>query len=397
MAHVVVDFLRENSVKELEKFGIYARWSVKNPRKLSLNYDQIEAVDGHALVNACRGLVLRRKDWPVQDPESPGDFEVIAQPFPRFYNYGSGHAPELDWSTATYFEKCDGTLCIVYWDSDLSAFSVATRSVPDADVSNPGGQTFSEMFWNFGFYRRGSVPAVQILDKTVTYLFELVGPGNQIGPVVYNKWDIYLLSRFETATGVELGGVEAPWWSLPTQSSFKLPQDCVSHLSTLPGTATEGFVVRDAQNNRVKIKSRAYLDAMHVMSSANSDVACMRIALSGTLDDVEMFLPKERTDLIRGMSHGAKEFFEGLEHFAGTLKGVSNRKEAAQIVQSNESYSGWIGEILDIWTGRNTAGFNGIVEAHKNRGKGVLLDSFVERVLRSQQKLVLERLARIDP
>lgn len=100
---IVLDFLRENPVSALEQRGIYARWSTQNPRKLSLNYDQIEAKDGNPLTEHCRGLVLRQDhDGPKG---GPGKYSILARPFRRFYNLGQEAAASIDWATARYETK----------------------------------------------------------------------------------------------------------------------------------------------------------------------------------------------------------------------------------------------------------------------------------------------------
>ena len=137
----VVDYLRTNSVASLERLGIYARWSTVHPEKFSLNYDQIEAIDGDPLVEECRGVVLVQES---RERGEPGRYRVIARPFQRFYNLGQGGAAEIDWSTAAFEEKLDGTLCIVYHHGGI--WNVATRSMPDADVPSPT-LTFAERFW----------------------------------------------------------------------------------------------------------------------------------------------------------------------------------------------------------------------------------------------------------
>jgi hypothetical protein len=75
----------------------------------------------------------------------------MALPMGRFFNYGQGAAAAVDLdSTETRFcEKLDGTLCIMYWDRHLGVWSVATRSVPDADLPMDGfgNQTFADLFW----------------------------------------------------------------------------------------------------------------------------------------------------------------------------------------------------------------------------------------------------------
>ena len=360
MEHPVVAHLASNPVSSLEELGIFARWSDKNPRKVSLNYDQIEAKDGHPLVDGCRGLVVRQDhDGPRG---SPGAYSVLARPFTRFYNLGSGHAADIDWSTAAFEEKLDGTLCIVYLDPDLDDFCVATRSVPDADVPNSEGVTFAELFW-----RHSGASDVGGYDAECTYLYELTGPGNQIG-VPYDAWGTTLLARIDNATGVETPG-DAP------RHRFETLAEAQDWLGRQPGHAIEGFIVRDGAGRRVKVKSAQYLAIAKVMTAAGSDVSLTQIVLSGTADDVRGFLPKPRQERIDLVAGAVARWASGVEAFAAALP-PSERKDAALAVKASP-YAAWIGLILDLWLGKHRT-VSAWIEAGKVEGE--ITRSVAERV-----------------
>lgn len=87
--------------------------------KVSLTYDQIEAKEGCEVASDCRGLILQNGTW-----------ERIAVPMSRFYNHGSIHAVDIDWKSAAFEDKLDGSLSIIFNHEDR--WTVATRSVPDA-------------------------------------------------------------------------------------------------------------------------------------------------------------------------------------------------------------------------------------------------------------------------
>ncbi|MDE1867846.1 MAG: 2'-5' RNA ligase, partial [Thaumarchaeota archaeon] len=96
----------------------------------------IEAPKGHPIVEDCRGLIL----------DSENNWNIVALPFKRFYNYAEGHAAKIDWSTARIQEKVDGSLCIVYFYDNK--WHVATRGMPDAGGEVNGHNfTFAELFW----------------------------------------------------------------------------------------------------------------------------------------------------------------------------------------------------------------------------------------------------------
>lgn len=363
--HPVVAHLRDNSVASLEAVGIYARWSTTNPRKLSLNYNQYEAEDGHPLVDRCRGLVLRQD----HDGErgGPGAYTVLAHPFSRFYNLGTAQAAPLDWETATFEEKLDGTLCIVYFDPDLDAWSVATRSVPDADVPTPTGETFAQMFARVA---RG----VLLPDRRLTYCYELTGPGNQI-VIPYDEWRVTLLAAFTAE------GLEAPGHNLAPVCAFTDLDRARAWLAEQPGHLAEGFVVRDAVGRRVKIKSAQYAAIAKATSTASTDGGLLGILLGGSADDVAPLLPAERRDRLETIRSGLRAFTERIEGFAANLP-PSDRKTAAMAVLASP-FARWIGVVLDLWPhgARRLARFSDHIEAERKKTAGVVGGALLDRLL----------------
>lgn len=354
--HPVVQYLSTNPLASLEAIGVYARWSTSNPRKVSVNYDQYNCEDGHPLVNRCRGLVLRQD----HDGErgAAGAYSVIAHPFDRFFNYGTQHAPDLDWSTAVFEEKLDGTLCIVYFDPDLDAWCVATRSVPDADVPDPNGVTFAEHFVRVS---QGITPP----DRSLTYCYELTGPGNQI-VIPYDDWRVTLLAAFDR------DGVERPEFRSAPAVAFENLEAARAWLAEQPGHLAEGFVVRDASGRRVK-----------VMGTANTDAGLLAVLLGGNADDVAPLLPAERRSRLDELGRAYRAFVSGLESYADALW-ASDRKTAALTVQGS-AYARWIGVVLDLWPhgSRRVTRFAEYLEVERKKTGGVLGATVVERILAS--------------
>lgn len=333
--HPIVSFLRGNPVSALEARGIYARWSVVNPAKASLNYDQIEAKDGDELVELCRGLVICQRSG---DRGGPGNYEILARPMRRFYNLGSGAAAKIDFTTARWEEKLDGTLCIVYHDPDLGRLCVATRNVPDADVPNSSGDTFADLFWR---HAGGSVS----VEPGRTRCYELTGPENQI-VVPYNEWRVSLLADIDNATGHERD-LSPEFRVFP----FASPEVARAWLETQPGHTLEGFVVRDASGNRVKVKSSQYLAVSRVMTASGSDVGLVEIVLSGTADDVRFLLPTPRAERMDMFAERIREWAHRIDALAAELRTMTERKAVALRVQASPD-SAWMGVLMSIWSGK---------------------------------------------
>lgn len=357
--HPVIVFLRNNPVSALEAHGVYARWSTVNPRKCSLNYDQIEARDGDELVEHCRGLVVRQLSG---ERGGPGEYEVLARPMRRFYNLGAGSAAHLDWVTARWEEKLDGTLCIVYFDPDIGKDCVATRNVPDADVPNSNGDTFADMFWRHA-------PTTEH-PRGRTRCYELTGPENQI-VVPYDEWKVTLLADIDNATGDE-DNVSAV-----RTFAFSSVEVARSWLETQPGHTLEGFVVRDADGRRVKVKSSQYLAVARVMTASGSDAGLVALILSGTGDDVRVLLPAPRAERMDVFAERIRMWAHRIERLALGLRGETERKAVALRVQASTD-GAWMGTVMSIWSGK-TENVSAWLDSMKRNG--VVPRSIVDQVV----------------
>jgi len=65
-----------------------------------LDYNQIECIKNHPVVNECRGLLIGY------------DGSIIRKGFDRFYNLGENGEETFDFENAIAFEKADGSLCM---------------------------------------------------------------------------------------------------------------------------------------------------------------------------------------------------------------------------------------------------------------------------------------------
>lgn len=128
----------------------------------------------------------------------------------RFFNYGQEMAAPVKVSSKIkFYEKLDGTLCILYWDSELQKACVGTRSMPDADIPINGfvNQTFSNLFWktyNNTCARSGKITSFWNLPelRRYTYCFEFCIPENQV-VVRYNDYTVYLIFVRDNVDGKE--------------------------------------------------------------------------------------------------------------------------------------------------------------------------------------------------
>jgi hypothetical protein len=237
-----------------ERFGIKAKYSKEFPSLVLLKYSQIDSPMHEKIVQECRGLILNEAD----------NWNIVAFPYTKFFNAGESLAATLDWNTVRVYEKLDGSLITLYYFGNK--WNVSTSGVPDASCFVESYQfTFADLFWK-GWKELG----YQLPSETgMCFMFELMTPYNQV-VVKHNKCRIVLHGVRDLTTGKE---AEPEYWAAKfgweCAKSFPLNtfDDILVAANSLKASEQEGFVVRDAAFNRLKVKSPAYCALAHVRDS----------------------------------------------------------------------------------------------------------------------------------
>ncbi len=253
----VVEFLRQFSsslvaLSELkDKYAIQSNQHKDYPNLVQLKYNQLESPMSEKIVQECRGLIL----------DSSQDWEVIAYPMNKFFNYNEHKANFIDWSTAFVWDKVDGSLMFLYhYDKK---FHVASSSLPDASgrVSRDPSNliTYKELFWQVWKELNYSLPK----ETNFTYVFELATPMNQVIVPLKTNRIVYLAKRnietFDEHPLTDLNG-----WELPQRFPVTSLNEAVDLCENLNPMSQEGFVVVDSKFNRVKMKSPQYVAISHL-------------------------------------------------------------------------------------------------------------------------------------
>jgi hypothetical protein len=377
-------FLETHSLNDLESIGVDYRKSTKNPRKFSLNYNQIRADAKDIRTQECRGLILEA-DRDCDPSEIVGETQILAYPFRRFFNSTDPNAAELRWSKVKYYEKLDGTLAIVYFDPTLKEWCVATRSVSDADVPfNGDGDTYSSLFlktWD----KTIKYPLETLLCKSFTYMFELCTPENQ-NVVRQTNYSVTLLgSRSREGLEFPLQASNTLERHIPLckEIDFKSKSylDWVNELDL----TCEGLVLCDDQFNRVKCKSPAYVLAHKIKDRAmSSDKNLLELILLGKDDDVRGVLDDWAIEKLDRMKEGLIQLIESMnEEFNNGPK--ETRKDFAIFIQRG---SLWMGP--QMWRFSNPGkSFLDWIESSKVDGE--FQGSFLETMLSHVKRKVTEQ------
>lgn len=220
---------------------------------------------------ACRGLIL--------DAEG----HVVARPFPKFFNLSELDPAQIPVEPFTVYEKMDGSLGILYWLNDGPA--MATR-----------GSFMSEQArWATALLHSRYAHTHDKLDRSKTYLFEVIYPTNRIVVDYGDREDLVLLAVIDNATGQD----EA----LPAVGFPVVPQyDGIADFGTLSALDTpnsEGFVVKFASGLRVKIKLAEYVRLHRILTGVSNVAIWEYMATGQSLDELLDAVPDEFYDWVK--------------------------------------------------------------------------------------------------
>lgn len=246
----------------------------------------------------CRGLVMH------------GD-TIVARPFRKFFNDGEHTEDQIPWHLpCEVTEKLDGSLLVVFhFDGE---WHFATRGSFTSEQAQRGKEIFERMYGHCG------------LDKSVTYLFEVIYPANKIVVDYGSLEDVVLLAMIETATGNELP------ISLNADHDFTLvrslpPGANAKELRGIIRDDEEGYVVRFANGFRMKVKGERYMELHRLISGVSSRSVWKYLAEGKSFDELLATIPDEFGDWIRAERARQIDLFDAV---------MERTKEAVEAVEN---------------------------------------------------------------
>lgn len=311
-----IDYLKKNGLLQLK-----TEFSIESTQKddlLILNYSHIESPKYEEIVRECRCLVLDK------------EFNLVSRSFRRFFNLGECledykkfHFP------AICQEKVDGSLINVFY---RDGWQICTRgSFGDGEINN-SGVTWRELFLR--------TVNVDVLDKNLTYTFELCSTLNKVVRH-YPEPKSYLLSVFNGELELNHQTVD----NLAEEFNLNRPESVIIN-DTLDATrfvqeranldkTFEGCVVRDHFNNRVKVKSEFYLQLHRsINNGCLRTVDIFRLILEGEADEFLSYFGEYRPKF-EEMTNWLGDLRLRLHNFWFNNSEISSQKEYALKVMSD--------------------------------------------------------------
>jgi len=249
----------------------------EHPELITINYHQINTKD------CGKNKVIRQARGTIIDVSDENDPKLICYPFSRFYNLGEHKADRVNPATARIVNKEDGSLIKFYFHPKTKQWTPASRG-----LARVIGDLLEVWKKALNWARDHHQFDESKLDQNHVYLFELVGPDNQI-VVQYGENKLYHIGTrcMLTENEIEIDiGIPKPK-SYDLNDADDLHQAVQLLVQDFAGRDAEGVIMVDDKYNRVKVKSPSYLLLHHAVGpNVPPDLLCMRAILMNEQDEI---------------------------------------------------------------------------------------------------------------
>ncbi len=259
---------------------------------------------------ACRGLIMNE------------NYEVIARPFQKFFNLEEVENLTLPNESFEVYEKMDGSLGILYF-IDNEVF-IATRGSFLSEQAKFATELLHTKY----------ADSIPLLDKTKTYLFEIIYPENRIVIDYGNEQKLVLLAIVDTKTGKELSVETGHALSLPIVKRYDGLND-LHKLKGLEEDNKEGFVVKFRSGYRLKVKFEEYQRIHKIVTQVSSLNIWEYLKEGQVLLPILDKVPDEFYDWVKATHAQLLENFAQIEaETKSEFKILDSRKETALYYQT---------------------------------------------------------------
>ncbi len=215
----------------------------------------------------CRGLIL------------DANGAIAARPFPKFFNLQE-YQEALPAEPFEVYEKLDGSLGILYWHQEQPY--LASRGSFNSEQAIKANQILHSLYSS----------TIPLLDRELTYLFEIIYPSNRI-VVDYGEMEaLVLLAVIETESGIERKLEEFSHLGFPIAKKYDGLKD-LKAIAKLEEQNKEGFVIKFAGGLRLKFKFAEYVKLHRVLTQVTSKVIWEMLRDNTPFEDILERVPDE--------------------------------------------------------------------------------------------------------
>lgn len=347
MANVSVIFSEEELQVEIDE-GYVSVGEHSTEPYIILNYTPKAAYSRrwNDVTLNCRGLILHKDT-----------FEIVARPFPKFFNYGEPEAPTpaLDVQVRVT-DKIDGSMGILY-PLTAGGWAIATRGSFNSEQAQHATKVWNEKYAQAYEIYCGEDWA----EKTL--VFEIVYPENRIVVDYRAMDDLVLLGFVNNETGkAESAGAAISYYAYdgPRVKEF----DCLlfkSALAMSPRPNAEGLVVHMIMSGqKLKIKQEDYVRLHKIVTGLTARSVWSHMLTGAPLAELIEPLPDEFHGWVREVYASlADEVDETTAHVLRTYDKIMDsllaspqeitKKDFAMIAQKYD-VSGYL---FSVWDGKD--------------------------------------------
>ena len=272
---------------------------------------------------ACRGLVLDHHD------------QIVARPLPKFFNL-SEYQGTLPDGVPNIYEKLDGSLIILFHYQ--GQWEVASRGSFASDQAKMARVLLDNYQAN-----------VEQLDRSHTYLFEIIYPSNRIVVDYGAAQRLVLLAAVHTQTGAELEHTSVDWIDrAETYPATTLPE----WLKSIDETESElnnheGFILKWPNGFRLKYKLADYVRLHRIITRVQAKDIWECLSEHQNLTQFLDSVPDEFYNWVKETKLDLETKYQEIEtECQRVFKDLGNRRETAIYFQT-QKYPGVLFLMLD--------------------------------------------------
>lgn len=235
----------------------------------------------------CRGLIADKEG------------NIIARPFAKFFNL-EAYQGKLPIEEFDVYEKLDGSLGILYFYNNMPYITTKTY------FTCPHGQKATEILHSL--YKE-SIP---LLDKNLTYLFEIIYPENRVVVNYNNQTSLTLLAVIETKSGKELPLDDFAHLGFPLVKKIDQLKD-IETIIKLNENNREGFVIHFTSGLRVKFKFEDYVKLHSIITQVTKKKIWEILKENKSFDEFIENIPDELFKGIKNTESALRDEYKQIE------------------------------------------------------------------------------------
>ena len=256
------------------------------------NYSRTTQYDGmwDDITLNCRGLVL----------DNEGN--VIAKPFPKFFNYEEHKPEDIPNENFEVYEKMDGSLGIIFHYE--GEWLIATRGSFTSEQAIKGKAMLDKL------NKSALIPGY-------TYLVEIIYPENRIVVDYGDTEKLVVLGAYNNETGkeVEVDEMVNEGWEVVMK--YKTWGEDWETLKKEISKDNEGYVIRFSGGMRMKIKGDEYVRLHRILTNFSTKDIWEILKNGEALEPFLERVPDEFDDWVKRTAMNLRYSFYGISERAG--------------------------------------------------------------------------------